>query len=701
MKKCLAFLSLLSIQSSLLFGQERALFSWNHDPSFNDIQMIVGDDEVIFAGSSYGLFSYQEGQPINFINREKGLSGVNFGTIEYLNDSQKLLIGYDNGKIDLVSSSGVQTDNGLARLDARLSKKIYDHCHINERAFFASDLGVIEYLIDQASIRDVFQNIGPNASPAACYQVISDDEFVYAFCDQGLLKGHLSKNLLDFTQWEMLLNTSFDDHTRATILNSNLYFSQGDENLFLISSDGVMLDTIQCFQPITHLQSMSNSLFVSAGNLLLEVLPNGSTAIRESTENEIIGFLFTSQRLWLAEKEKGIRNQISINSIIPSGPHVDQPTNISSVGSKIYLFGENAQYSIYDDKSWSMFDSNSSILVDAIEINGRIQLLSSDNRLFDETLTDWSNLGVVNGAANGIIQFENQFWITSQGSSTPLIYSEDLINWTSISASVLGTASLSNPQYSTGGTFYFFNENEQLFAFEPISESKRILGSTAGISSTINDYRVDQDDRLFVATDQGLYYSPDATFIFNSEPLSQAYIEGGRLLSIDPMTALEIDAGNRKWIATTKGLWLYNASLTREIAFYSEENSLLPSNKIRNLTFQPTTGLLWVNTDAGIASLQTDAILSQFEYKNIKIFPNPLSLSTNLSQIGISGLYHDATLKITSISGNFIAEIKANGSMASWDLTSYGSIVSPGIYLFFSSDEDGRETYVGKVLIEP
>lgn len=218
----------------------------------------------------------------------------------------------------------------------------------------------------------------------------------------------------------------------------------------------------------------------------------------------------------------------------------------------------------------------------------------------------------------------------------------------------------------------------------------------------VNDYVIDYKDELYIATHEGLYVYPDATHIFDGEDAREVYISSGDLLQEDDYTAITIDAGNRKWLATTDGLWLYDANLDNQLAHYTQDNSPLPSNSISDLYFQLDNGLLWLGTDKGLISFQTDAKAGTLFHEKVTVFPSPLYLHEGISSLGIRGLAIDVTLKITSLSGRYVAEVTSNGSMASWNLKdARGNKVGPGIYLMFSSDPSGVETYVGKFLIEP
>jgi flagellar hook assembly protein FlgD len=67
--------------------------------------------------------------------------------------------------------------------------------------------------------------------------------------------------------------------------------------------------------------------------------------------------------------------------------------------------------------------------------------------------------------------------------------------------------------------------------------------------------------------------------------------------------------------------------------------------------------------------------------------------------IAIKGLVEDANVKITDINGLLVSESTALGGQAIWDGTNGSGIrVSTGVYLVFTTNENGTETNVAKIL---
>jgi hypothetical protein len=205
---------------------------------------------------------------------------------------------------------------------------------------------------------------------------------------------------------------------------------------------------------------------------------------------------------------------------------------------------------------------------------------------------------------------------------------------------------------------------------------------------------VDRDGLIWIGTELGVCY-----FFTPSEDAVRPIFENRFLLRDDKVTAIAIDGGNRKWMGTERGVWLFDPTCETLIYNFTTENSPLLSNVIKDIEINPETGEVFFATARGIVSFRSDATESGSAFKTVKIFPNPVT-STFTGNVGISGLATDAVVKITDISGKLVWETRANGGTATWNVKDYnGRRAATGIYIVFAATEDGSESAVGKIAV--
>jgi hypothetical protein len=170
-------------------------------------------------------------------------------------------------------------------------------------------------------------------------------------------------------------------------------------------------------------------------------------------------------------------------------------------------------------------------------------------------------------------------------------------------------------------------------------------------------------------------------------------------LDTETINCIEIDGNNRKWIGTNgAGVFLLSDDGTNEIHHFTTENSPIFSDNIIDIAINEISGEVFIGTEKGIISYRSDATKGFDAHKNVLVFPNPVK-ENYTGKIAIRGLVNNANVKITDINGNLVFESFANGGQAIWNgKNQSGNRASTGVYLVFSSNIDGEETMVSKIL---
>ena len=237
-------------------------------------------------------------------------------------------------------------------------------------------------------------------------------------------------------------------------------------------------------------------------------------------------------------------------------------------------------------------------------------------------------------------------------------------------------------------------------AFDPSKNFIRGIDPSSSIpSKVVNDIEVNRADELWIVTKLGPAYFLDASFIYEEEQAYLPYFENEILFEDENITALAFDGGDRLWLGSERGLWAFSKTLQTQIHHFTNENSFLPSNVILELAFDGRSGVLYVLTEEGLVSYQTNSSAPLSSNSQVTIYPNPITTDYE-GDLTISGIVGDALIKFATIDGVILYETQANGSMASWDLIKFnGEQLLNGVYLVLISDLDGSEKLVGKFAV--
>lgn len=177
------------------------------------------------------------------------------------------------------------------------------------------------------------------------------------------------------------------------------------------------------------------------------------------------------------------------------------------------------------------------------------------------------------------------------------------------------------------------------------------------------------------------------------------------LLGEQKINDIATDGGNRKWLATeSAGIYLMSADGQKTIQHFTKENSPLLSNTVLSIAINNKTGEVFLATDLGLMSFQSDAAVGEKDYENIIVYPNPVRENYN-GIITFTGLMENSIVKITDGNGHLVYQSKANGSLMTWDgLSSQGKKASSGVYFVMCSNANENNTEnintgIGKFII--
>lgn len=290
--------------------------------------------------------------------------------------------------------------------------------------------------------------------------------------------------------------------------------------------------------------------------------------------------------------------------------------------------------------------------------------------------------------------------VTNHGSSSGFVNVSPVSGDTSIAVKTdstiqdyLGVTWTRLPNYLGGGILVSNSAGRQ-----------RYLSTASGNgglpSMNINSIVSDKEGNIWFASDRGVgYFWPDGIFTTSQVNAVLPVYGQRRLFSNERCTALAVESGNRKWIASTTGLYLFDAEGSELIRQFATANSPLPSSTITALRFEDESGLLYVDSPNGMVSYRSDASVSEEKLSKISIFPNPVRPEYQ-GWVGMKGLVENSVVKITELSGRLVHETRSQGGTASWNLNDYtGRRARGGIYLVLVVAPDGSERLEGKLAI--
>ncbi len=221
-------------------------------------------------------------------------------------------------------------------------------------------------------------------------------------------------------------------------------------------------------------------------------------------------------------------------------------------------------------------------------------------------------------------------------------------------------------------------------------------------TNTVNCLTVDLDGDVWVGTAQGIIIFECGSNAF--DPACRGTLRvieldgfGAYLLETEEIQTIAVDGANRKWVGTKSGVFLLSATGEEQLAYFTVDNSPLFDNNISDIAINPANGEVFIGTDKGVISYQSDAVEGgSVNDADAEVFPNPVRPEYE-GPIAIRGLARDANVKITDVTGRLVYETQALGGQAIWDGRDYnGQRAATGVYLVLSTTNARYVGFTGK-----
>ena len=317
--------------STFSWGQNEDA-SWIGHFSYLNIKEVVHGETIFYAASDNSIFSYDPvTKQLETITTLNGLAGELISTIHYSTNYQLLLIGYQNGLIEVFK----ETENQVLKVVDVVNKttipssqkKINHFNELDSVVYIATDYGISVYNLENLEFVDTYF-IGTNGSQVSVNQTTVFNNEIFAACgsNTGLKKASLSNtNLIDFKFWT---SVSLGDFKFIGANTSSLYTIKSDNILYKI--EGSTLQVKSAFpQSVAELKLFGDSVLVStpatiyhydATISLINTFP-----LSEDFETRFTSALLLNDALYIGTTEFGVlksdmRSFTGYEEIHPSGP---------------------------------------------------------------------------------------------------------------------------------------------------------------------------------------------------------------------------------------------------------------------------------------------------------------------------------------------------------------------------------------------
>ena len=616
MKKIFSLYILLF--SLVISAQTDYSASWEDFYSYNNVKDFTKVDTIIYALTDNAIFTYNvlSGE-INKISSIQGLSGETTSAIYYNETFNRVVIGYENGLVEVIDDDGsITISSDIVNFNQSGEKSINHISEFNNKLYLSTPFAVVVYDIEKLEFGDTYF-IGNNSSSVKINETIISNDIIYAATEEGVFKADITSNLLiDFNNWQRLFNGR--DFKGVTTFKNDLYVI---ENSKLFTFDGASLtEKVNFNKEIKNIKSTNTNLCISLDKEA-RIYDSSMNLVQEFTSDLEYDYslntaFFEDDMVFLATKEFGIlettiSQPTTYSEIHPEGPLSNAVFSITAQNNDLWVVygGYNSTFtplnirngfSKFNGENWINTNFNSSLPNDLVDVTIDP---SHENRVYISALGASNNIeakptgGLLVVEDNVLVQTYNHL----NSSLTPILISLPTINIRVGGSTFDSNGNLWATNYETGEELVKLSANGQ---WSSVDLGVVQTSAAAGLSEII----VDRNNSIWIGSRRnGAYvYNENG----NRKKALIAAPNEGNLPDLNVRT-IAVDRSNRIWLGTKSGLVVYSnasgvfdevATNAQPVVINGDENGFgdrLLGNQTINSIVVDGADNKWFGTDRG------------------------------------------------------------------------------------------------------
>lgn len=710
---------------------------WIGHFSYLQIKAVAQSSTKIYGAAENAVFSYDiASKEIQGISSVNGLSGEKISSLYYSENFKALLVGYENGIIDIVFDNGddvfTVVDINEKRNIGDLEKRINHFIEEKGTLYISTNFGIIEFDLNRLEFGDTFF-IGDNNSAVAVVQTTFFDGTIFAATRlSGIFSADQNDmNLIDSSIWNLVQTGRF---LGIQTFGSNVYAATNGRQLIKYNGTSFVREIdydnrIKGLEAnIAYLTITFEDSIVTYDNTLKEVsrLNRDNTDISSAFSaalsfDDLIYFGSLTNGMFSSDFDSNDTKRIN-----PNGPSLNMPSALDVFEGDIWTcygqyrffyapIGDKRGISNYDKvtDTWKnipieeTFGANpitdvainhknpSQVFFGAYN-NGLLEVRDGQPfKLYDSNNTNSTagadpsqGLETIPNTVNivrvqSLFFREEELWLTTSLVPGTAIkkYNIDADTFESINfGAILNRTEMrfSDLLISESNTMFIGSYENGLIAHDMNTNSFREI--TNGLEDTrdIRAIALDKNDQLWVGADNGLRILSNASSVFQQQtPVLDDIVirEDGinqQILNGQFIWDIKVDGSNNKWIATQDSGVFYFSADGEEAL----EHFTTENSPLPSNFVQEIA----IDGSTGAVYFATQGGLMQYQglatesNKNLdKLRAFPNPVRPGYNKlVTIDGLTEGANVKITDIEGNLVFEKVSQGGSIQWDTRAFG-----------------------------
>jgi ligand-binding sensor domain-containing protein len=589
--------------------------SWEGLFSFTTIVDIEESSTAVYAASENAVFIYDlNSRSFTTLTTVNGLSGDEISQIHYSEDKSVLIIGYENGLLQIVDQNGRVNDIVAIKDKQSISpvdKRINEFIESGDLIYIATDFGIAIYNLERLEFDDTYF-IGDNGIQVPVASIEIFDGFLYAATideNSGMRRAPIADPfLIDFMNWNQVNIDiwtevlTFDDRLFAVTVGR--FLAELNTTLGTFAGTGIrlpraILDAHATSDFLTFTSREAIYIYDRTLNQIYLIDDIGGASYNY-TAGIVRGTVLYAGTEAAGMIRINIQDQTDFEFIVADGPSRNTAFSISSSPGELWVGYGN--YDVFydpfplerlgisyfrEEESWVNYSFNdvlnaqsiSSITVNPNDPNevflnsmndGVVQFVDEaavtrfeqfNSSLFPTVDLNAPPPGIFYRISNSTFDRNGNLWVVQSLSDFSLHKRIPSGQWTAfdLSDEISNVAQSATKMVVTQeGNIIYGTTSIGLVGFDPeTSEALSFNVDNNLINNYVASLRLDLNGQLWIGSNLGLrvLFNPNSMFTENPSDARSIIIEDTNgipreLLADEAVLDIEIDGNNNKWVAT-------------------------------------------------------------------------------------------------------------------------------------------------------
>jgi len=555
----IAFLLFIPFLASAQNFEDR----WTGYFSYVSVKDISQGDNKIFVGAENAVFTYDlSTQQIETLSTVNGLSGEFITTVHYSEAFKLLIIGYENGLIEIVKDGEENILKVVDILEKQTippdRKRINNFNEYNGKIYIATEYGISVYDLERLEFGDTYF-IGDGGSQINIVQTTVQEPYIFAASvSNGMRRAIVADdNLIDYQNWTTIMGGGFRAMEK---LGNELYASNRSNAILRFTPQG-NTTVVQTFNSEVQKFRLADDLLTITTKNSIHAYSEGF--VEQSSVTNVQGFQLDllsgygfGNNFYLGTAEDGLLivpfGSSQPTQILPNGPIRNRPFALDASPGQLWVsFGEvDSDFNPYPLSRYGV-----SHLKDTLWNNIHYEDLSA---AVGGEPTDLVKVTINPENQEEVFMSSFEKGLLKIVDDTPtILYNETN---SALDKAIIGSIDagirIYGSQFDGQGNLWFVQSklDEGLIKLTPGGQFQKI-----DISNIINPVSELALNKLAISREGSIFFGTYSNGLIGYNPRTDSFnrIDKGAGAGNLPSTvvrALAFDAQNRLWIGTLRGL---------------------------------------------------------------------------------------------------------------------------------------------------